>query len=326
FFEECCRKNFLTEALVGNKVYISRSQFPKGMVAGEAALEKELKNNGYYIVYPEKMPFYDQLKVMRGADVVVGVSGSALHNIIFLDEPPKKIIEIQRRGRSNGTQKIINKAKGVVSQSIYAILDSSSTKSSASVKMDAKELSEKLKTFTEGSRVYLPAQEYIDREYEALISYESIRDVINKTPDHMVKEVFDFDDIDAIKNLCDFRSFSALNFYMGRLYACFEEYEKANENFRAAIVSSPRNAVYKFYYAKFCAKNSDYISALEWVSRALDLDAENDNYKKIKLECLEKIGAYREALDFATSFNQSSSLLSYVEKTVERIEGKLKAI
>lgn len=76
------------------RVYLSRRGQSMRVMVGEAAFEKALAARGFTIVRPETMGAADQIALMRGAEVVVGASGAALANAVFLPKGAR-VVEIQ---------------------------------------------------------------------------------------------------------------------------------------------------------------------------------------------------------------------------------------
>lgn len=82
----------------GKKIYLSRSNISakiRGCV-NENLIEDILVSNGWEIIHLEKMSFHEQLDVLASAETILAFSGSALHNIIFLEDIKANIIEIDR--------------------------------------------------------------------------------------------------------------------------------------------------------------------------------------------------------------------------------------
>ena len=63
-------------------IYISRAHCSNRSLAGERALENELKRLGFRICYFEEMSFEEQLAAVRGADTIVAPHGSGLSNLV----------------------------------------------------------------------------------------------------------------------------------------------------------------------------------------------------------------------------------------------------
>ncbi len=78
------------------RLYLSRRSPSHSMrvMINEAELEAELQARGFLIVRPEALPAAEQIILMRDAQVVVGASGAALANALFLP-PGAKVFEIQ---------------------------------------------------------------------------------------------------------------------------------------------------------------------------------------------------------------------------------------
>ncbi|NGM48421.1 DUF563 domain-containing protein [Caulobacter sp. 602-2] len=78
----------------GRRVYLSRRSQSMRVMVNEAELEAALRRRGFLIARPERMDALAQVALMRDADVVVGASGAALANAMFL-KPGARVIEIQ---------------------------------------------------------------------------------------------------------------------------------------------------------------------------------------------------------------------------------------
>jgi hypothetical protein len=77
--------------------YISRKyqSWRKGsrVIINEPLLERKMERLGFKVIYPERMNFRTQIRTMASADVIVGLSGSALHNCLFM-RPNALLIEL----------------------------------------------------------------------------------------------------------------------------------------------------------------------------------------------------------------------------------------
>lgn len=76
------------------RVYLSRRGQSMRVMVGEAAFERALEARGFTIVRPETMGAAEQVALMREAEVVVGASGAALANAVFLPKGAR-VVEIQ---------------------------------------------------------------------------------------------------------------------------------------------------------------------------------------------------------------------------------------
>lgn len=65
-------------------VYLSRRGFSGRIVVNEAALEAALTQRGVRILRPEALPVAEQIAAAHGAEVLIGASGAALANALFL--------------------------------------------------------------------------------------------------------------------------------------------------------------------------------------------------------------------------------------------------
>jgi capsular polysaccharide biosynthesis protein len=76
------------------RVYLSRRGQSMRVMVGEAAFEQALAARGFTIVRPETLDAAEQVALMRDAEVVVGASGAALANAVFLSRGAR-VVEIQ---------------------------------------------------------------------------------------------------------------------------------------------------------------------------------------------------------------------------------------
>ena len=92
------------------KYYISRRKFKGGTLCmGEELLENLYKNNGFKIVYPEKLSLKEQVMIMKSASELAGVSGTGMHMALFADEGINITI-LERSDSPIKEQVIINQA------------------------------------------------------------------------------------------------------------------------------------------------------------------------------------------------------------------------
>jgi len=76
------------------RVYLSRRGQSMRVMVGEAAFEKALAARGFRIVRPERLSAAGQVALVRDAEVLVGASGAALANAVFLPKGAR-VVEIQ---------------------------------------------------------------------------------------------------------------------------------------------------------------------------------------------------------------------------------------
>jgi len=76
------------------RVYLSRRGQSMRVMVGEAAFETALAARGFTIVRPETLSAGQQAALMREAEVLVGASGAALANAVFLPKGAR-VVEIQ---------------------------------------------------------------------------------------------------------------------------------------------------------------------------------------------------------------------------------------
>lgn len=67
------------------KIYISRTNFNLGFTStlGEKNIENIFRDNDFKILYPEQEKLETVISLMKGAEVVAGVVGTNMHNILF---------------------------------------------------------------------------------------------------------------------------------------------------------------------------------------------------------------------------------------------------
>ena len=80
-----------------NRLWISRNKSKHRKIANEDKLIPMLKEHGFQIIYPEDISFIEQLSLYRNAEIIGGLHGGALTNILFMNEGTK-LIEIRRYG------------------------------------------------------------------------------------------------------------------------------------------------------------------------------------------------------------------------------------
>ncbi len=76
------------------RVYLSRRGQSMRVMVGEAAFERTLAERGFTIVRPETLSAAEQVALVRDAEVLVGASGAALANAVFLPKGAR-VVEIQ---------------------------------------------------------------------------------------------------------------------------------------------------------------------------------------------------------------------------------------
>ncbi|HET9422063.1 MAG TPA: glycosyltransferase family 61 protein [Nocardioides sp.] len=106
-----------------SRVYLSRSRFHAGDhgrgrartdEAQDARLDAAFSDAGFRVVHPETLPITEQIELVRGADVVAGLSGSALHLSAFA-EPGTRVLTVGDRrnlGRPMPAQTMVDEACG----------------------------------------------------------------------------------------------------------------------------------------------------------------------------------------------------------------------
>ena len=79
-----------TPSYFGDSIYLSRvknSQRKLGRsIINEPFIERLFRNAGFAVVYPEDYTVFQQISFIRSAKRIAGLSGTALHNVIFMSE------------------------------------------------------------------------------------------------------------------------------------------------------------------------------------------------------------------------------------------------
>ena len=106
------------------KLYLSRRRFSRAnferVIANEVDVEAEFKRRDFKILYPEAMSFEDQVGHYAHASTVAGISGSGLHNSLFMHKDAQ-LIELgdpRYEGKPAPTQALCNHISGVAAQFI----------------------------------------------------------------------------------------------------------------------------------------------------------------------------------------------------------------
>ncbi len=67
-------------------LYVSRRAQPRRRIANEAEIARVFERYGFLIVEPERLSFFDQIELFRGARVIAGVHGAGLVNMLFAEQ------------------------------------------------------------------------------------------------------------------------------------------------------------------------------------------------------------------------------------------------
>ncbi|TAJ97220.1 MAG: glycosyltransferase family 61 protein [Reyranella sp.] len=91
------------------KVYFSRKSLSpermsgrsRAVISNEEEAEALFRKRGYEILQPETLPFEEQVALVANATHVAGTSGSALHLMLFNDNPRTRLIELRTKPAVN---------------------------------------------------------------------------------------------------------------------------------------------------------------------------------------------------------------------------------
>ena len=68
----------------GTRLYLSRVGASYRKVANESQVIDLLLSKGFSVVYPERLSFEQQVRLFAGAEIVVGLTGAAFNNMMFM--------------------------------------------------------------------------------------------------------------------------------------------------------------------------------------------------------------------------------------------------
>lgn len=74
------------------RIFCSRRRQDRRMCENIREVEEFFDSNGFAVVFPEDLPFAEQVSMFRQAEVIAGFSGSALFNAVFCDKPVRMIV------------------------------------------------------------------------------------------------------------------------------------------------------------------------------------------------------------------------------------------
>jgi len=92
------------------KIYFTRTHFATSQLKeiGEIDIEKTMQSNGYHILSPEKLNFEEQIYYIHQCKVMMAMSGTITHNIVF-SNPEMKLYIINRTCVPNPPQLLLNR-------------------------------------------------------------------------------------------------------------------------------------------------------------------------------------------------------------------------
>jgi capsular polysaccharide biosynthesis protein len=79
----------------GRRIYLSRANAPRRRARNERDVRRLLRGNGFEIVEIDPADPAQQVRVCRGAELIVGVHGAELSNLIFM-APGGRLLELRR--------------------------------------------------------------------------------------------------------------------------------------------------------------------------------------------------------------------------------------
>jgi len=114
------------------KVYFSRKGLSpertfgrsRAVISNEEEAEALFRKRGYEILRPETLPFEEQVALVANATHVAGTSGSALHLMLFNDNPRTRLIELRTKPAVN--QLLISAIRPTAAFHIWSLAKDSS--------------------------------------------------------------------------------------------------------------------------------------------------------------------------------------------------------
>ena len=120
-------------------IYLSRSKLKDGFrsITNESELEERLRAKGVEIVYPETLTLSQQIMLFNSCKNIIGVQGSALHNILFVIRADVNVYTICSKKTWLGTFQMIDEIKESQLTNTYIYtLDSDSSDESEEWRQD----------------------------------------------------------------------------------------------------------------------------------------------------------------------------------------------
>jgi tetratricopeptide (TPR) repeat protein len=273
------------------KLYVSRSRFSKGIVAGEHIFEELLRSNGFTIIYPELLTFSHQVSYLRSAKVCLGIAGSALHSYLFVNTLPRKLVTIERRGNKNSAQYAISKLVGLSQTCINAILSESQSDSKAITLIDYRSLCARLTDDGLIDNTFNAVEDSaIAEEYQLLCKYERIRSRANSLKSKYLNqgtfadlEILDLESLDALRP-----TLPGLKHILSLVYYSKCRYDEASFASLASIELSPGEPRYLRQAAQCYKRLGNTLKSLDHIEQAIQLSPFNKEYAHFKSLLMEK--------------------------------------
>jgi capsular polysaccharide biosynthesis protein len=106
-------RSILRRRRTGPPVYLSKRWLVSGVqkLENEVELEPVLQRAGVQVVYPELMPFAEQVALWAERPTILGTVGSALHTSIFAP-PPSQIVGLLLGAEAPGSHQLVDTLNG----------------------------------------------------------------------------------------------------------------------------------------------------------------------------------------------------------------------
>lgn len=104
-------KNF--DSMTERKVWFSRTKLKYGKIVNEEEIESEVKSMGFDIIYPEKLPLQEQIKLISTSRIVSGFTGSQFFSAFFSKNILGQFILFNRRQTVPDTMTFLLESKNI---------------------------------------------------------------------------------------------------------------------------------------------------------------------------------------------------------------------
>ena len=114
-------KRTLADGRSDTPLYVSKRWLTSGVrrIENDGEIEGVLHAAGFNILYPELVPFAEQLGHFAARKVIVGTVGSALHSVIF-GRPPTRLLAISPDPQVNANFRLIDQLSGARTEYLLA--------------------------------------------------------------------------------------------------------------------------------------------------------------------------------------------------------------
>lgn len=168
FRKVCNSITFDSTWSIYNKIYFARSQTAGAGYKefGHDCMESFFSNNGYKIIYPEKISLSELIYIISNAEKIATVCGTLQHNILFAQEN-KDVAILERNVIVNDIQLDVN----IIKKAKYVYIDSHHTVYNVSEGFGPFMMyfTEELKKYAEDNHMVYPDKSFFGEKYKKTI-------------------------------------------------------------------------------------------------------------------------------------------------------------